>query len=70
MQNQLDFVSVQIRPWSDDDFEEHMAVIASKLSYTKWYNHFTASWTVSMHAAAKFGWHFRSCFPPACAVGL
>ena len=33
MQNQLDFVSVRIRPWSDDDFEEHMAVIASKLIY-------------------------------------
>ena len=26
-----------------DDFEEHMAVIASKLSYTKCYNHFAAS---------------------------
>ena len=41
--NQLDFVSVRIRPSSDDDFEEHMAVIASKLSYTKCYNHFAAS---------------------------
>ena len=65
MQNQLNFVSVRIRPWSDDDFEEHMAVIASKLVYQV--VHFAASWTVSMHAAAKFG---RSCFPSACAVGL